>query len=185
MARRRAVHRRRHRRGLCIRTLSYAGWELDDDANPRIVAWFERVQQRAGWQARGRGRTGDLQGARHPRRAPSRSREGSALEPVEADGRRGRASDHPLRFKVELDRLEPPAGLVAAGNSACGKAIEDARLELGRGQARLLARKCRQHRVAHRRELRGIDPVGLAWLEHVLDFTASIFAMRFSLVGLG
>lgn len=33
-----------------IRTLGYAGWELDDEANPRVVAWYERVQDRPGWQ---------------------------------------------------------------------------------------------------------------------------------------
>jgi glutathione S-transferase len=34
-----------------FRTLAYAGWTLDAAAYPRIAAWFERVQQRAGWQA--------------------------------------------------------------------------------------------------------------------------------------
>jgi glutathione S-transferase len=34
-----------------IRTLSYAGWTLDTAANPRLVAWYDRVQQRDGWQA--------------------------------------------------------------------------------------------------------------------------------------
>src|SRR5690606_18618335 len=34
-----------------IRTLSYAGWALDGAAYPRVSAWFERVQARAGWQA--------------------------------------------------------------------------------------------------------------------------------------
>ena len=34
-----------------IRTLKYANWQLDDDANPRLAAWYGRVQQRAGWKA--------------------------------------------------------------------------------------------------------------------------------------
>jgi glutathione S-transferase len=34
-----------------FRTLAYAGWTIDAAAYPRIAAWFERVQQRAGWQA--------------------------------------------------------------------------------------------------------------------------------------
>jgi glutathione S-transferase len=34
-----------------IRTLSYASWTLDAAAYPRLSAWFDRVQQRAGWQA--------------------------------------------------------------------------------------------------------------------------------------
>ena len=34
-----------------IRTLGYAGWELDAGAYPRVAAWYGRVQQRDGWQA--------------------------------------------------------------------------------------------------------------------------------------
>lgn len=34
-----------------IRTLGYAGWELDSAAYPRLSAWCGRVQERAGWQA--------------------------------------------------------------------------------------------------------------------------------------
>ena len=34
-----------------IRTLSYAGWHIDGDANPRLAAWYGRVQQRDGWKA--------------------------------------------------------------------------------------------------------------------------------------
>lgn len=34
-----------------IRTLGYAGWELDSAAYPRLSAWYGRVQERAGWQA--------------------------------------------------------------------------------------------------------------------------------------
>ncbi len=34
-----------------IRTLSYAGWTLDPAANPRLVAWYDRVQARDGWAA--------------------------------------------------------------------------------------------------------------------------------------
>ena len=34
-----------------IRTLKYANWQLDSDANPRLAAWYGRVQQRAGWKA--------------------------------------------------------------------------------------------------------------------------------------
>jgi glutathione S-transferase len=34
-----------------IRTLKYANWQLDGAANPRLLAWYGRVQQRAGWQA--------------------------------------------------------------------------------------------------------------------------------------
>ena len=34
-----------------IRTLSYAGWALDPAANPRMAAWYDRVQARQGWQA--------------------------------------------------------------------------------------------------------------------------------------
>src|SRR5690606_14668521 len=32
-----------------IRTLGYAGWELDSAAYPRLSAWYGRVQERAGW----------------------------------------------------------------------------------------------------------------------------------------
>lgn len=35
----------------CLRTLGYAGWELDANAYPRLSAWFGRVQQRPGWKA--------------------------------------------------------------------------------------------------------------------------------------
>ena len=34
-----------------IRTLGYAGWELDSASYPRLSAWYGRVQERAGWQA--------------------------------------------------------------------------------------------------------------------------------------
>jgi glutathione S-transferase len=34
-----------------IRTLGYAGWELDAAAYPRLSAWYGRVQQREGWKA--------------------------------------------------------------------------------------------------------------------------------------
>ena len=34
-----------------IRTLGYAGWQLDAAAYPRLAAWYERVQQRDGWKA--------------------------------------------------------------------------------------------------------------------------------------
>ncbi|HYD25749.1 MAG TPA: glutathione S-transferase family protein [Croceibacterium sp.] len=34
-----------------IRTLGYAGWELDGQAYPRLAAWFGRVRSRPGWQA--------------------------------------------------------------------------------------------------------------------------------------
>jgi len=34
-----------------IRTLKYANWQLDSDANPRLAAWYGRVQQRHGWKA--------------------------------------------------------------------------------------------------------------------------------------
>ncbi len=34
-----------------FRTLGYTGWALDAAANPRLAAWYERVQQRPGWQA--------------------------------------------------------------------------------------------------------------------------------------
>lgn len=35
----------------CIRTLGYAGWQLDAGAYPRVAAWHARVQERAGWKA--------------------------------------------------------------------------------------------------------------------------------------
>ena len=34
-----------------IRTLGYAGWELDGAAWPRMSAWYERVKARPAWQA--------------------------------------------------------------------------------------------------------------------------------------
>ena len=34
-----------------IRTLGYAGWELDDAAYPRLAAWNARVRERPGWRA--------------------------------------------------------------------------------------------------------------------------------------
>jgi glutathione S-transferase len=34
-----------------IRTLGYAGWQLDAAAYPRIAAWLERVHRREGWKA--------------------------------------------------------------------------------------------------------------------------------------
>jgi glutathione S-transferase len=34
-----------------IKTLSYAGWQLDAAAYPRLTAWYARVQARDGWQA--------------------------------------------------------------------------------------------------------------------------------------
>lgn len=34
-----------------IRTLAYAGWELDAAAWPRLSAWYGRVQERESWQA--------------------------------------------------------------------------------------------------------------------------------------
>ena len=34
-----------------IRTLAYAGWELDAAAYPRLTAWYGRVQAREGWKA--------------------------------------------------------------------------------------------------------------------------------------
>jgi glutathione S-transferase len=34
-----------------IRTLSYADWQLDAAAYPRLTAWFEQVQAREAWQA--------------------------------------------------------------------------------------------------------------------------------------
>ena len=34
-----------------IRTLGYAGWNLDAAAYPRLAAWYGRVQARAGWKA--------------------------------------------------------------------------------------------------------------------------------------
>ena len=34
-----------------IRTLGYAGWQLDAAAYPRLAAWNERVMARPGWQA--------------------------------------------------------------------------------------------------------------------------------------
>lgn len=34
-----------------LRTLGYAGWELDSAAYPRLAAWYGRVQGRASWQA--------------------------------------------------------------------------------------------------------------------------------------
>lgn len=34
-----------------IRTLGYAGWELDAAAYPRLSAWYGRVQERDSWKA--------------------------------------------------------------------------------------------------------------------------------------
>ena len=34
-----------------IRTLGYAGWELDAAAYPRLAAWYGRVGEREGWKA--------------------------------------------------------------------------------------------------------------------------------------
>ena len=34
-----------------IRTLKYANWQIDSDANPRLSAWYGRVQQRDSWKA--------------------------------------------------------------------------------------------------------------------------------------
>ena len=34
-----------------IRTLGYAGWELDTAAYPRLAAWYGRVQNRESWKA--------------------------------------------------------------------------------------------------------------------------------------
>jgi glutathione S-transferase len=34
-----------------IRTLGYAGWELDAGAYPRLAAWNARVRERPGWKA--------------------------------------------------------------------------------------------------------------------------------------
>jgi glutathione S-transferase len=34
-----------------IRTLGYAGWELDAKAWPRLSAWYGRVAEREGWKA--------------------------------------------------------------------------------------------------------------------------------------
>ena len=33
-----------------IRTLGYAGWQLDEAAYPRLAAWYGRVQAREGWK---------------------------------------------------------------------------------------------------------------------------------------
>jgi glutathione S-transferase len=33
-----------------VKTMSYAGWQLDRSANPRLFAWYERVCARPGWQ---------------------------------------------------------------------------------------------------------------------------------------
>ena len=34
-----------------LRTLGYAGWELDGAAYPRLAGWFDRVRERKGWRA--------------------------------------------------------------------------------------------------------------------------------------
>lgn len=34
-----------------IKTLSYAGWEIDRSAHKSLCAWYDRVQQRPAWQA--------------------------------------------------------------------------------------------------------------------------------------
>jgi glutathione S-transferase len=34
-----------------IRTLGYAGWELDAGAYPRLASWYGRVAEREGWKA--------------------------------------------------------------------------------------------------------------------------------------
>lgn len=34
-----------------IRTLGYAGWEIDAGAYPRVAAWYGRVAEREGWKA--------------------------------------------------------------------------------------------------------------------------------------
>lgn len=34
-----------------IRSVAYAGWELDGAAYPRLAAWYGRVGERAGWKA--------------------------------------------------------------------------------------------------------------------------------------
>lgn len=34
-----------------IRTLDYAGWQLDAGTYPRLSGWFDRVSQREGWRA--------------------------------------------------------------------------------------------------------------------------------------
>lgn len=34
-----------------IRTLGYAGWEIDAAAYPRLAAWYGRVQEREGWKS--------------------------------------------------------------------------------------------------------------------------------------
>ena len=34
-----------------IRTLGYAGWQIDTGAYPRLAAWYGRVAEREGWKA--------------------------------------------------------------------------------------------------------------------------------------
>ena len=33
-----------------IKTLSYAGWNIDQATNPRLAAWYERMEARPAWQ---------------------------------------------------------------------------------------------------------------------------------------
>lgn len=37
--------------GSVLRTFEYTGWRLDAAAHPRLAAWYDRLRERAAWQA--------------------------------------------------------------------------------------------------------------------------------------